>query len=330
MTKRRARVAVIGTGWWSTYTHIPGLQARPDRELVAICDRSEDALRDAHAAYGPLSTYSDFREMLAQERLDGVVVSTSVDTHHELVKPCLEAGLHVMLEKPMTLQADQARELADLADQRQVELIIGYPWHYTDITRKAREIVQSGVLGRVQFVNCLFASMAIEFYRDNPEAYRSVFNYPVTAQRTRYRGAETRIGGQGHEQITHSAGSVLFVTGLQADSVSAYMDDSGLPVDLVDAIAVRFRPVEGQTAVGVFGSTGNLAVGDRDQLDIRIYCEQGYLLLDQKASTLNVRHHDGREERYGPLPEDDRYPRFATTNNLVEAILGIAENGSPA
>ncbi len=47
------------------------------------------------------------------------------------------------------------------------------------------------------------------------------------------------------------------------------------------------------------------------------------------ASTLYVRHHDGREERYGPLPEDDRYPRVAMANNLVDVILGRAENGSP-
>ena len=329
MTGRKARIAVIGTGWWSTYTHIPGLQANPDAELVAICDRLEAALQNAADAFGPLRTYTDFRELIGRERLDGVVIPTNHNNHYQLAKPCLEAGLHVMLEKPMALKSTHAHELVNLVEQKGVELIIGYPWHYTTITRKAREIVQSGVLGAVQYISCLFASMVIEFYRCNPEAYRPVFNYPVTEPGHSYSDEHLSGGGQGHLQLTHSAGSLFYVTGLQADSVSAYMDQGDVPVDLVDAISVRFKSVDGQTAIGVFGSTGNLSVGDSDQLDIRVYCEKGYLILDQVQGTLYVRHHDGREEQYGPLPEDDRYPRFATAKNLVDVILGQAENGSP-
>ena len=330
MSGRKARVAVIGTGWWSTYTHIPGLQAQPDAELVAICDRSQEMLRKTADTYGPLSTYTDFQDMIRQERLDGVVIATEPGTHYELANACLEAGLHVMLEKPMVLQTALAHELVNLANNKGVALIIGYPWHYTENTRKAREVLGSGVLGTVQFLSCVFASMAIEFYRDNPEAYREVFDFPVTNTRMKYSGAGlTVVGGQGHEQITHSAGSLLYVTGLQADSVSAYMDNCDVLVDVVDAIAVRFKSVDGQIAVGVIGSTGNLGVGDNDQLDIRIYCEKGYIILNQVQGTLHVRHHDGREEQYGPLPEDDRYPRFATAKNLTDVILGQAENGSP-
>ena len=63
----KARVAVIGTGWWSTYTHIPGLIEHPDAELVALCDRNPDALAAAAERYGIDRTYDDVGELLANE-----------------------------------------------------------------------------------------------------------------------------------------------------------------------------------------------------------------------------------------------------------------------
>jgi predicted dehydrogenase len=328
MAKDKARVAVIGTGWWSTFTHIPGLLANPNAELVAICDRSEERLQKAITTFS-VKGYRDYQELLSAESLDGAVVAVTHNAHYEVAKACLEAGLHVMVEKPMVLKAAHARELVDLAAQKGLQVIAGYPFHYTETTRRAREIMQSGQLGPIQFVSCLFASMAIEFYRGNDEAYRPVFNYPVIGPGQAYSKPHVSGGGQGHLQVTHLAGSLFLVTDLQADRVSCYMDNWDVPVDLVDALAVRFKPNDGHAAVGVFGSTGNKAVGDSDHLEIRIYCENGYLILEQVQSTLYVRRHDGTESRFGPLPPDDRYPRFATANNLVDCILGRGKNQSP-
>jgi predicted dehydrogenase len=130
-------------------------------------------------------------------------------------------------------------------------------------------------------------------------------------------------------QITHSAGTLFFVTGLQAERVTAFMGNWDVKVDVVDAISARFAPANGQAAVGTSGSTGNIGEGDGGQLETGIYCERGYLRLDQGQSSLYVRRHDGREERFGPEPVENRYPRFATSANLVDVILGRGENGSP-
>jgi predicted dehydrogenase len=330
MATPKARIAVIGTGWWSTYTHIPGLLNNPDAELVAVCDRSPEALERAVQAYGPLKLYQDHQALLAEEELDGVVVATNHTTHYELAKACLEAGRHVLLEKPMVLRAAHAHELVDLAARQQRELIIGYPWHYTSITRQARDLVQSGELGAIQFVASLFASMVVEFYRGNDQAYRTVFNYPVTGPGQAYADPKLSGGGQGHLQITHSAGTLFFVTGLRAERVSSFMENWDVPVDLVDAISVHFASADGRPAVGMVGSTGNIGTGDGGHHELGVYCERGYLRLNQSTGSLYVRRHDGTEEHFGPLSADDGYPRFATSQNLVDVSLGRAENGSPA
>jgi predicted dehydrogenase len=330
MENNKARIGVIGAGWWSTTAHIPALLQNPDAELVAVCDVSDEALARVRTAFGELKTYHDFREMLQQDKLDGVIIAVHHRAHYQVAKECLEHGLDVMLEKPMVLNAREANELVALAAQKQLELIIGYTYHFTPMTIKAREIIQSGKLGAIQFVSALFASMVIEFYRGNDHIYKSVFNYPVTGPGKAYSDPALSGGGQGHLQVTHIAGTLFFVTDLEPERVSCFMENWNLAVDLVDSLNIRFKSQNGHAPLGVIGSTGNLGVGDNGQMDLRVYCENGYLYLDQVGATIEVQHHDGTTEHYGPLPASERYPMFATSANLVDVILHRAANGSPA
>src|SRR3954451_9845744 len=171
MEQRRARIAVIGAGWWSTFTHMPGLLDHPDADIVALCDADDARLRAAADRFGIAHTYTDVGEMLRHEQIDGAVIAVYHAAHYDVARACLDAGVHIMLEKPMVLQAAHARDLLERARAHGVEIIVGYPWHYTDTARRARAVIQSGALGPIQSVSSIFASMELEFYRGNPEAY---------------------------------------------------------------------------------------------------------------------------------------------------------------
>jgi predicted dehydrogenase len=322
MKTGKARVAVIGTGWWSTYTHIPALQAHPEAELVALCDSNPERLQAAASAYQVKRMHSDLQVMLEQETLDGVVIATSHASHYPIARYCLEHDLHVMLEKPMTLYASEARVLVGLAGQHRRELIAGYPYHYTAHVLRAREVIRSGSLGRVQYVNCVFTSHIIELLagRDGSEQPSSA--YPVHGPGDVYSQPHLSGGGEGHLQVTHSAGLMFFVTGLRARRVHALMNNHGLPLDLVDAMTVEF---EGG-ALGTVGGCGNTA-GTESKLDLLIHCEHGVIDMDMIAGTTIIRGQNHPRESFGPEP--DNYPRTATAHNLVDVILGRAENGSP-
>ena len=325
-TGERARIAIVGTGWWSTFVHIPGLIENPDAELVAAVDTDPAALERCAAVYAVGRTYTDLDEMISREKPEGAVIAVPHARHYEVARKCLEHDLHVMLEKPMVLTAGEGRALIELARERQRELIVGYPWHFAPVSLRAREMVQAGQLGRVQQVACLYSSMVIEFYRGKESAYEPHFQYPVRGPGTVYADPALSGGGQGHLQVTHSAALTMFISGLRAERVSAYMNTFGLPVDLVDAISVQF---EGG-AVGTFASTGNVGVGDEGQLEIRIYGEKGYLLLDAIRGGLKFRGHDGSEESFTTDDAEAAYPRFATAGNLVDVCRGEGVNGSPA
>src|SRR5205814_1641216 len=83
-----ARIAVIGTGWWSTYTHIPGLKEYPHADLVALCDPDEERLREAAERYGIAKSYRDVDELLRSEKLDGAVVAVNHTAHYSVARKC--------------------------------------------------------------------------------------------------------------------------------------------------------------------------------------------------------------------------------------------------
>jgi predicted dehydrogenase len=231
--------------------------------------------------------------------------------------------VHVLLEKPMTLYAADARTLLALAAAKGRQLILGYPWHYTPQALRARELIVSGSLGAVQYVSCTVASSIAMLLRGKDGSDTNHTTFPVHGPGAVYSDPELSGGGQGHLQITHSAGLLFFVTGLRVQHVLALMHNHGLPLDLVDVMLVAF---EGE-ALGMVGGTGN---SHNHRLDLQVRCERGGLDLDIVNQILSIQQPDGKVETLGPVPGREAYPRYAPAHNLVEVILGQAENGSPA
>lgn len=334
---QKARVAVVGTGWWATYAHIPTLKAHPDADLVALSDVRPEMLERTAKKYGVDAAYTDFREMLEKESIDGAVIAVWHAAHYEVALACLEHGLHVVLEKPMVLQAAQARELCGLAQDRDCEIIMGYPWHYLTMTARAQEVLQSGALGEIHYASSLFSSSAYDLYRGEDHADQPEMNaiYPMTGPGDVYSDPARSGGGQGHLQVTHSAALLFYITGLKPRSVIAQMDNLDVSVDVVDAIITRTE----NGSLATVSSTGAVAGGD-GKLDIQVYCKKGWVDLDYIECTGTIHRADGSEERLIPNPnggdvnyqdvEGYIYPAHAPAHNLVDVVLGRSTNRSPA
>lgn len=332
----KARIAVIGTGWWSTYAHIPALIAHPEVELVALADSDAAKLAKAADHYGITNIYTDFHEMLSREALDGVIVAVWHAAHFEVAMACLERGLHMVLEKPMVLEAPHARSIVERAAEQGCEVIMGYPWNFLNQTRRAREIVQSGGIGEIHFVADIFASAPYGLFAgEDPStdpAQASIF--PVVGPGDVYTDIARSGGGQGYLQVTHSAALMFFITGLKAKSVQARMNSMDVTVDVVDAILVELD----NGALATVGSTGR-NVGGPGKLDVQIYGDKGSIDLDYMANTGVARFADGSEETLetgigadlqGDNPGGDYlYPAHAPSAHLVEVILRNSPNLSP-
>jgi predicted dehydrogenase len=317
---KKARIALIGAGWWATEAHMPALVSHEDAVLAAICDTDPARLQTAAQAFGVERVYSAYEEMLANETLDGVIIVTPHATHFPIARTCLEHNLHVLLEKPMTLHATDAKALVDLAAGRNLELVIGYTYNYLPHSRRARDVILGGELGQVQYATSSFSSSVTGFLSGHVGAEYSPTRYSVQGPSAAYNNPALLGGGEGHLQITHSAGLLFFVTGLRAEQVHALMRNHGLAVDLIDAITVGF---EGG-AIGMVGGTGNAGLNYR--MALTVYCEDGCFLADTLARVALIRRKDGSTEDLTGLPRPQL--RSTVTHNFVDVILGRAENGS--
>jgi predicted dehydrogenase len=315
-----ARIGLIGTGWWTTYAHLPALLSNPRAEVAAIADSSPQRLAQAAEHFGIRRSFADYRAMLDAGELDGVIVATPHNTHFSIARDVLNHSLPLMLEKPMVLHAGEARELVRLADKQHVPLVIGYPYHFVDQHAALRERIADGALGTLQLTHALFASMVLEYLRANPQAYADAFKWDVTGpQPTTYSEPGVAGGGHGHLQITHSAALLLWLTGLRPREVVAFMENFGLAVDVCDAVSVRF---EGG-AIGTLAGTGGIPVPQQahSQLELRLYGSEGYAWLDAMAGTCSIFYNDGRVETLDEVPADRRYPMDTTSQHLVDLIL---------
>jgi predicted dehydrogenase len=319
MTTSPARIALIGTGWWATEHHIPALLVHPNAELVALCDADLAKAQQTAHAYGIPNAYASVDDLLANEQLDGAIVVTNHATHHEVAKACLLAGLHILIEKPMTLFAPEAKELVELAAARGVQIAMGYNHTYAPYTIRAQQMVASGGLGELQYVNGIFNQHVLRLYEGKSvgigEGRERVVHSPADV----YSDPRRSGGGHGHLQITHLASLLFFISGRRARRVQARMRNYGLAVDLVDAILVEFD----NGSLGSIGGTGNMAGGRK--IDLQLYGEKGWIDIDEVAGTARI--HSGDDLYEEALTDENRhYYRHATTNNFVDLIRGEAEN----
>ena len=128
----KPRIAVVGTGWWSTEFHIPSLKKYPDCELVALIDPNAEKRKKAQDMFEIPTGYSSITEALAEIKLDGAIVATPSALHYPVAKELLENGVHVMVEKPFTTIASDAYELVSLAKSKSLHLTVGYTFQHTN------------------------------------------------------------------------------------------------------------------------------------------------------------------------------------------------------
>ena len=140
------RMGVIGTGIMGEL-HIKVYQAEPRAVVCAVCDRVEDTVNRVGEKYGIRSRYTSAEEMLEKEDLDAVSVATPDFAHFEPVKACLEAGKHVLCEKPFTTDVAEADGLCALAGQRGVKLQVAYSHRWLPPYHRTRVAIENGEIG---------------------------------------------------------------------------------------------------------------------------------------------------------------------------------------
>jgi predicted dehydrogenase len=320
-TTSTPRLAVVGAGWWSSEYHLPSLATTDRATLAAVVDRDETR-RSAAAARYDVPGYADLAALAQAGVADGVLVTVPHEAHHPVATQALDLGLHVFLEKPMALTADDAWDLTERAAHARRHLMLGYTHQVTRLATRVRNAIADGELGTVVHVASLSATMLEPLLRLGSTEFEG-FGQPVVAPSTATYGTPGS-GGQAWSQLTHATGFVCYVTGLRPQAVAAVMNPHDLAVDLADAISVRF---EGG-ASATLSSTGTVRPGQPEQQELRFYGTQGYALVDLKAGRLEIRRSDGMVEHL-ELASEENCPPLEPARRFGDLVAGRADNPAP-
>lgn len=154
------RTAVIGLGYWGPNL-VRNLAASAETELVAICDRDEARLSSIGAQYPAARLVRDAADVFASDEVEAVCIATPVATHYPLVKAALEAGKHVLVEKPFVQGVDQAEELTALAREQGLVLMIDHVFLFAPAVQHLARVVGSGDLGEIQYIDSVRINLGL-------------------------------------------------------------------------------------------------------------------------------------------------------------------------
>jgi predicted dehydrogenase len=144
------KFGVIGYGYWGPNI-VRNLRNLDGCQVVGVCDLSAAARKRIQHAHPGIPMYADANELLISPEVDAIAVITPVWTHYELTKAALENGKHVFVEKPFTSNAAQAEELINLAERKNLKIMVDHTFLFTGTVRKIRQLLDDGTLGKLYY-----------------------------------------------------------------------------------------------------------------------------------------------------------------------------------
>jgi len=274
MTKK---IAFIGCGNWAQQTYLPFFKNNSETELVALSGLSKSA-DDGQAIAEKLgfkTYYKSWQEMLEKEKIDVAIITTPHAHHFEQIKMCLEKGVHVHVDKPPVLHAEEVRTLLDLAKKNSLIVSVHTQRRFYTEYQYVRDILAQNGLGQIQFVGCDFGQ---ELFSDFHGSWRS--------------NPDLAGGGIMTDSGYHIIDSVMYMLNQPAVKEVVMLSNNG-PFQ-ADTFATLSVQLEDQTVV-TFNVIRGLPKG-MSQEKIQFVGEKGYITISREgkngAKTLKMSHYD--------------------------------------
>jgi predicted dehydrogenase len=319
----KIRVGVIGTSWWADMLHLPSLKSHPAAEIVAICGRNQAHAAEMARKYDIPNVFTDYQALLALDHLDAVIIAAPDDMHFSMTMAALDAGLHVLCEKPMALTADHARQMTARAAAAGVKHMVMFTWRGMPYFRHLKRLIDEGYLGR-----CYHA----EFRYLAGYARQVKYGWRFDGQRS--NGILGDLGAHAIDLAHWLVGDI----GRVHAHLLTFVDRPGVSVPTNDSALLTVEFAQGGQAV-IQASAMAYRAEDQMELAITLHGEAGTLELKhiffgpQAGSTLRGAR-DG-EDQIKPLPVpadqlagldmadmlDPFYKQSVGPRRFVEAIL---------
>lgn len=143
-------IGIIGYGYWGP-TVARNFSATKGVKIVSICDLHHSALEKAKSVYPHVQSTTNYREITTSKHIDAVAIVTQVFAHYEIAKSALENGKDVFIEKPFTATVEQAKHLLDLANQKNLVIMVDHVVLFTSTVKKIKQLIDHNELGKLYY-----------------------------------------------------------------------------------------------------------------------------------------------------------------------------------
>lgn len=154
------RIGVVGYGYWGPNI-VRNFQATESAQVVAVCDKSSGSLSRVRRSFPDMPVTTDCTDIVTADDIEAVAIVTPVWTHFELAKLALEHGKHVFVEKPFTSSVAQAEYLIELADRKNLRIMVDHTFLFTGAVRRIRQLIDEGVLGKLYYYDSMRVNLGL-------------------------------------------------------------------------------------------------------------------------------------------------------------------------
>ena len=317
-TEQMLRWGIIGTGARCTRAHIPAVKSFADSmQILAVCDVMENHLANgAKRAGGDVQTFTDYQKLLADKQINAVVIATPNLLHSEMVIAALEAGKHVLCEKPMAVSIDQCRAMK-AAQEKHPDQVVLYAMQlrYAGVWSTLRNEIEKGTIGKPKHL--LFAEFRGDWNRGDVWQYDD----KKLGRTLNWRFSHAASGGTLNEKVCHYFDILNWMAGSLPQRVSCtggishYHDDGR---DTWDHATTTLTYADGVQA------THSLCMFAPNRLDLEVIGDEGSLSFGRGDEGLTLQS-KGKSQQI-PLPDEIRHGERGPAKGMETAVVKMYED----
>ncbi len=293
------RWGVIGCGGIALRRTIPGLVLAENSELVAVMDTNPDAALACQRKFNAKFAYTDYTELLACDEIDAVYIASPVICHYEQAAAAARAKKHILLEKPLGLTVDQAKEIQAICDAEGVKLGAGFMMRFNGLHEQVRDLIAAGKLGDIVSMRAQFTC----WYPEIEGAWR--------------QQKSTSGGGALMDMGIHCIDLLRFMSGMEAKEITAFIGNQIFKYEVEDAASLTMRM--GNGALAYVDAAFNIP-DDATVCKLEIYGTGGSVVLEGSLAQ--------DEAGEGVLIATDSTKGYDAQQNRVKAENTVLKAGS--
>ncbi|MBU3916652.1 Gfo/Idh/MocA family oxidoreductase, partial [bacterium] len=264
-------IAVIGYGYWGPNL-VRNFSWLENTNVKYVCDLDENRLKKVSNMFPNVKiTTSDYQVVLDDPDVTAIAISTPVNTHFSIAKAALEAGKHVLIEKPMTDNVKKAQELVELAQKKNLIIMVDHTFLYTGAVRKIKELVDTGQIGEIYYFDSVRVNLGL--FQNDVNVVWDLAPHDLSIMRYIIDKEPVSVSAIGVSHMENSLENIAYLTVFYKDTTFAHFHINWLSPIKVRQILIGgsermivYNDMENTEKIKVYDSGVEMQPGDKDAL----------------------------------------------------------------